>query len=112
MPLATPEAFNFWCAAVQGLQDPASNSFNEAAGLISELHKAPENAALTTQRSLSLAAVELERRRSSCHESSCSTSAASAHDGGDAASSSSLSAAVLEHFKRFGHLASCATDLK
>ncbi|KAK9835553.1 hypothetical protein WJX74_002846 [Apatococcus lobatus] len=110
-----PVLFGLKQAASQtaDLKDPEdTSSFHQAAGQISKLQKAPENAAATTQRSLSLAAVELELRRSSCHESSSSASGTSTTGNIAAASCPGLSAALLQHFKQFGHLSSCATDLK
>ncbi len=61
------------------------------------------------QRALSLAAVELECRRCSCSRASTSTSDQDMELRG---LSEGLPAAILQHCKSFGHMASCATDLK
>ena len=97
---------------LQGSEANISGDFTQALQTLSRLRQANGNGPAPTARGLSLAAVELESRRCSSNWASSSAPGATNEDSNGMTGSQGLSSAILEHFKGFGHLSSCASDLK
>ena len=103
------------CAnSLPAVQDagPAVDRFEQASHALASLWQAHADGALPSQRAVSLAAVELEHRRSSCLTATSSSPSASGAGPNVAQPSKGLQDAIVAHFDRFGHLSSCASDLK
>ena len=97
---------------MQETEQQQSGSFDEALQTMAQLGQGHENGPSTSRRSLSLAAIELESRRCSSYSASSSGVGDNALGSVGIRDSDSLSAAILKHFEHFGHLSSCASDLK
>ncbi len=97
---------------MQETQQQESGSFDEALQTMAQLRQDHEDGPSPSRRSLSLAVIELESRRCSSYNASASGVGNNALGSDGMRDTDGLSAAILKHFERFGHLSSCASDLK